>query len=222
MNEVGYIENYFKKIQNNLKQNYKPIVVIILVILSVASLTQFYFYNKNNEILKNSIEFNLAKSSNSQNNFKVIIDKLSQEKGFYGVLATLEKINIKLKEGDIITVNEEYLRLLEQSKLSKLYKGAIATHGAYSFLNIINKNNEIEITTLINNFLSYIDPSLLSYEGFKLEILYLLSVIKQDNNKDILVNDEALKLYKQIQENDKISSSLKERVKQIHEYQKYK
>ena len=31
-----------------------------------------------------------------------------------------------------------------------------------------------------------------------------------------------LELYKQIQENEKISSSLKERVKKIHEYQKYK
>ena len=137
-------------------------------------------------------------------------------------MAKLDKINIKLKDGNIVSVSENYLNLLNQSKLNKLFKSAIATHAAYSFLNIIDKGNQTAVIELINNFLSYIDPNLETYTGFKLEILYLLSVIKQDNNNNDLINNEVLKIYKQIQENEKISSSLKERVKKIHEYQKYK
>ena len=95
--------------------------------------------------------------------------------------------------------------------------------GDYTFAtNDFTRNNEKEITIIINNFLTYIDTNISSYLGFKLEILYLLSVIKQDMNDDLLINDETQNLYKQIQENDKISTSLKERVNKIHEYQKYK
>ena len=63
------------------------------------------------------------------------------------------------------------------------------------FLNIIDKNNEVEITILINNFLSYINPNLESYIGFKLEILYLLSVIEQETKADQLIDEKTLKLY---------------------------
>ena len=86
----------------------------------------------------------------------------------------------------------------------------------------INNENNIDIPEKINNFLLFIDPSLDLYNGFKLEILYLLSIIEQDKNAETQFNEETKKLYKAIQENDKISSSLKERVKKIHEYQKYK
>ena len=216
------IENFFKKIQNNFKKNFKIILIFVAIIISTFLLTQVFFYNKNNQILKTSIKFNLAKSYNSQSNFQEIINELSQEKNFYGVLATLEKINIHIKAGEINLVNKNYLKLLDQSKLTALYKSAIATHGAYSLLNLINNNNETEVTKFINNLLSYIDPNLPLYAGFKLEILYLLSVVHHDNNNNKVINNEMQKLYQQIQENDKISSSLKERVKKIHEYQKYK
>ena len=222
MNEVIYKRNYFKKIQNILKQNFKIIVILFVAILTAFLVFQLYFSYKNNQILKTSIQYNIAKSNSSQNDFQEIITQLSQEKNFFGILATLDKINIKLKEKDYNSVNVNYLNLLNKSKLNILFKSAVATHAAYSFLNIIDKNNEAEITSLINNFLSYIDPNLESYIGFKFEILYLLSVIEQENNDDQLIYDESLELYKQIQENEKISSSLKERVKKIHEYQKYK
>ena len=89
-------------------------------------------------------------------------------------------------------------------------------------LNKINKNNFIEINKFIDNLLHYIDSNIDSYMGYKLEILFLLSIMKQDYNSDLLIKDEVINLYNQIQDNDKISSSLKERVKNIHEFQKYK
>ena len=51
------------------------------------------------------------------------------------------------------------------------------------------------------------------------EISYLIAVINNDQNLNF---DEINFLYKQIQVNDKISSSIKERIKKIHEFQKYK
>ena len=86
----------------------------------------------------------------------------------------------------------------------------------------INKDNEKDIVIKVNNFLSFIDSSLEFYEGFILEIQYLLSIIKQDNNNDSLIYDETQKLYQEIIDNDKVSALLKERVKTIHESQKYK
>ena len=222
MDEVKKKENYFIIFQNYLKKNYKFFIYSFIIFISFVLVTQFYFYYKNNQILKASIQYDLINSNNSKNDLIEIIDQLSKEKNFYGILATLEEININLIKGDIISVEKSYLNLLNQSKLKKLYKSAIAVHGSYNLLNIIDRNNKKEITNLINNFLTYIDINKSSYLGFKLEILYLLSVIKQDMNNDLLINDETKNLYKQIQENDKISTSLKERVNKIHEYQKYK
>ena len=222
MDEVKHKENYFKIFQKYLKKNYKFIIFLIVLFLSFILVTQFYFYYKNNQVLNSSIQYNLINSNNSKTDLIDIIDQLSNEKNFYGTLATLEKIKIKISEGDIISAKENYLNLLNESKLNKLYKSAIATHASYNFLNIIDRNNEKNIIILINNFLTHIDTNISSYVGFKLEILYLLSVIKQDMNNDFSINDETQNLYKEIQENDKISSSLKERVNKINEYQKYK
>ena len=58
--------------------------------------------------------------------------------------------------------------------------------------------------------------------GFRLEILYLLSIIEQDIADKVNVSEQTEVIYQQIQENDKISTSLKQRVKKIHEFQKYK
>ena len=212
----------FKIFQDYLKKNYKFIIFSIVLFISLILVTQLYFYYKNSQILKASIQYNVFNLNNSKADLIDIIDQLSKEKNFYGILATLEKINIKLSEGDIISVKENYHNLLKQSKLNKLYKSAIATHASYNLLNIIDRINKKEITIIINNFLTYIDTDISSYLGFKLEILYLLSVIKQDMNDEPLINDETQNLYKQIQESDKISTSLKERVNKIHEYQKYK
>ena len=133
----------------------------------------------------------------------------------------MELINIKLNNDEIDSSNDDYLRLLNQKNLNSVYVSAIATHASYSFLDKINKYNEIDIAEKVNNFLTFIDSSLEFYEGFVLEIRYLLSIINQDYNNDSFIYDETQKIYKNIMDNDKVSASLKERVKTIHESQKY-
>ena len=214
MNEILGKESYFNKIQSILKQNYKILIIIVALILFFFGILQFYFLYQNNYILKTSIQYDLAKSSSSNNNLIDVFEKLSLEKNFYGVLATLEKIQIKLKSNDINSANEDYLNLLNRKNFSKLYKAAIAVHGSYSFLNQLNIldntssiNNNIDIPKKINNFLLFIDPSLDLYNGFKLEILYLLSIAEQDKNGETEFDNETKKLYKAIQENDKCETA---------------
>jgi len=222
MNDTIKKINFFDSSQKFIKNYYKRILILVAILLAFFLIFQIYVVYTNKQILKTSIEFNLAQSSNSPSDFQEQMNRLSSQKNFYGVLATLETIKIKLNKDDINSSNDDYLKLLNQKNLNSIYISAIATHASYSFLDKINKANEKDIVIKVNNFLSFIDSSLEFYEGFILEIQYLLSIIKQDNNNDSLIYDETQKLYQEIIDNDKVSSLLKERVKIIHESQKYK
>lgn len=222
MNDTIKKINFFDSSQKFIKNYYKRILILVAILLAFFLIFQIYVVYTNKQILKTSIEFNLARSSNSPSDFQEQMNRLSSQKNFYGVLATLETIKIKLNKDDINSSNDDYLKLLNQKNLNSIYISAIATHASYSFLDKINKANEKDIVIKVNNFLSFIDSSLEFYEGFILEIQYLLSIIKQDNNNDSLIYDETQKLYQEIIDNDKVSALLKERVKTIHESQKYK
>ena len=81
----------------------------------------------------------------------------------------------------------------------------------------------MNLVSTINNFINYINDSLNSYKGIKLELKYLLAIAEQDQNtisqqNNLNTND----LYKLIMESTDISSSIKERVNKIHEFQIYK
>ena len=74
----------------------------------------------------------------------------------------------------------------------------------------------------INNLSSYVDETLISFEGNKLEIDFLLLITEMEFVNDKKITDEIQKIYEIIQVNDNISPSIKERVKYIHEFYKYK
>ena len=135
----------------------------------------------------------------------------------------MEIIKIDLENKNIDMAYSGYIDLFKNNKLDNLYQSAIAIHGSYSFLNTIENFKKIsnesknDLTIKINNLLSYVDNKIISYEGPRLEILFLLSVFNTES-----IDEESQTLFDQIQANDKISSSIKERVKKIHEFQKYK
>ena len=228
MNSTIEKTSIINKVQNSLKENYRLILIIVVLIIAGMASFQFYLINEKNKIFKSSIIFNIAKINKDSLSFEKQILDLSKENNFYGILATLENIKIKLEKNNIDAAYLDYLSLIESKKLNKLYKSAIALNGSYSLLNKINlvdihslenKNKIIDIISKINNLVSYIDDSIDSYVGYKIEISYLIAVINNDQNLNF---DEINFLYKQIQVNDKISSSIKERIKKIHEFQKYK
>ena len=222
MSEIIHQETFFNRVQSFFKINYKFIFIFIALILIIAFSTQYYFYYKNNQILKISINYNLLKSKMPSDDIKDALENLTKNKNFYAILSNLEIIKINLKGNDIISAKKNTLKLLNDSKLSSIYKTAIATNISYNFIDLVSKKNQDEIIDFINKLLSYIDETLESYQGYKIEIQYLLSLIEYEGNNNFSISLKSQELFKLIQENDKISSLIKERVKKIHEFQKYK
>ena len=105
---------------------------------------------------------------------------------------------------NILSANEE----LNKRNIDNIYKTLLAIHASYNLLGKVDSKNIISL-------LSYVDISLESFIGYRLEILYLLSLTQ---NNIIKTNN----LYDEIINNDKISSSIKERVKKINGFKKYK
>ena len=98
--------------------------------------------------------------------------------------------------------------VLNKNNLGNIYRTLIAIHASYNLIDKIDHNK-------LTNLLSYVDKSLDSFVGYHFEILYLLS-LTQGNI------EESMSLYLQIIENEKIPSSIKERVDKINEFEKYK
>ena len=222
MNEITNSLNFFNKLKKIIQLNFKYLIFIFVSFIIIFSLYQFYLYFENNKILKISSKYNEAKSLQSGNKFDLLLDEISKEKNFYGLLANLE-LSKKLVSENPEIAYESYLQILEKNNLNNIYKSAIAIKASYELLNTIDKNinSSLKVEKNITNLLTYVDSALNSYFGYKLEILYLLSIVNQDDQKTSL-SDVSINLFNQIQENQDISTYLKERVKSIHEFQKNK
>ena len=211
---------------NQIKEKYKIIIGIILFIFLLVIIIQVYFYYNNKKILDTSIIYNETKSDFKNNEFISLLDEISKEKNFYGVLAKIDKINLKLSNNELDSAYQDYITLLNQSNLANLYKSTISIQASYNFLRLLseesNMNKLSEFKTKINKLLSFVDPSIDSFNGFNLEILYLLSILEQDFSNSLSLSNESQDLYQQIQEGDRISAFIKERVKKINDFQKYK
>ena len=231
MNELVDNNNFFSKALNALKARYKLVIILITTLIIFYGILQLYFISQKNKILSASINFNNTFSNKLDDNFQENINSLSLEKNFFGILALLEKIKIDISKDNLDSANKTYLMLMEKNDISDLYKTAIAIHGSYLFLDQINplrevstklNLDELKIIKFIDNLLLFVDPSFESYDGLKLEILYLLSIVKQVNEGELTISEESKNLYESIIENTKIPSSIKERIKKIHEFKTYK
>ena len=208
MNNTASKVNLFSVIQNLIKQNVKAIIFFVVVIMIVIAGLQIYFFYKNKKILELSILYNDAKFSNSQMDFIEHMNEIAKTKSFYGLFASLGLINNKINNNKYNESYDDYIKLLNNKNIDNLYKTLLAVHGSY---NLLDKINNEKIVKLI----SYIDESLDSFTGYRLELLFLLSIKQGNINK-------TNSLYKQIIEDDSISLSIKERVKKINEFEKYK
>ena len=227
MNEAVTKISIFNKIQDSIKKNYKLVISLIVISIISLGIIQYYFIYKNKQVLKSSIDYNNLKSNNFDSSFNETIKKVLSQKNFYSILLSLENIPNEINDGEINFAYQNYLDLLNDKKIKDLYKSAIAIHGSYIFLNEIDvKNNDQdsynELSKKIENLLSYVNPSLKSYIGFKLEILFLLSVVDQDLSGNKLISDNTVNLYKQIIDNNDISTLIKDRIQKVYDFQKYK
>ena len=76
MNEIINKFSYFLKNQIFISKNFKFITSLMVIVILFFAGYQLYLYNKNQHILKNSIQFNTAINNKSTDEFNVIINKL--------------------------------------------------------------------------------------------------------------------------------------------------
>jgi len=222
-NTITPQNNYFALISRYIKNNYKIILGIFIAIFVLFISYQYYSYIILKNIHKNSITYFDAKDLEHDHDFYKSMEKLYSNNDFYSVVSTLEIININIENKNFSLAEKLYLELLNDKNLQPVYIAAIASHASYTFLNVQFNNPNINLLSNINNFIDYINDNLNSYKGIKLELKYLLAIIKQDqNNNSQQNNSNTINLYKLIMESKDISSSIKERVNKIHEFQIYK
>ena len=207
MNKITSKANFFSLILSSIKQNVKVIIFFVLIFVLVIAGLQIYFFNKNKKILELSIAYNDSKYSNSQMEFIEHMNEIAETRSFYGLLASLELINNKIINNQYNESYEDYLKLLNNKNIDNLYKALLAVHGSYNLFDKISNEK-------IDKLLTYIDESIDSFIGYRLELLFLLSVNNGNINK---INS----LYEEIIKDDRISLSIKERVKKINEFEKY-
>ena len=207
MNKVNTKISFFSNIQNMIKENIKIIIYFVIFIVIIFAGYQIYFINKDNKIRELSVFYFDAKKSESQLEFIEDMNFIAKDKSFYGLIASMEIINKNIENKNYNDSFNEYLILLNSKNVDNLYKTLLAINASYSLLDKIDSKK-------IYDLLSYVDETFESFEGYHLEILYLLSLTQGDIKK-------TNSLYNEINSNDKISSSIKERVKKINGFEKY-
>ena len=200
------INSFFKIIFKNIKSNIKLIIYVVLFLIVSIVIYQIYIFQNNKKILELSILYDQAKSNIDSVEFDKNMNAIAKENGFYGMLAALELIKDKFNNKDYKEAYVDYINLLDKNDISSTYRSIIALHGSYNLLDNVS-NDKIE------KLLSYIDGSEESFVGYQYEILFLLSI--RDNNKQKNI------LYNQILEHEKISTTIKNRVQKIYEFEKY-
>ena len=137
MSDNNLKSNYILLIQNFIKKNLFFLSIFIILLILLFSGFQLYKYYTNKQILKSSIIFNELK--NSQLDFNKM-SKLSNEKNFYGLLASFELINNQINNKNYMQAYDSYIKLLKNKNIDNLYISLISIHSSYNLLDKIDFN----------------------------------------------------------------------------------
>ena len=210
--------NFLKVISNFAKDNLKTIIISLLIIFLIFLIYQGYSFYEKNKLNKLSISYFENKDIEDELTQISELNSISKENSFYSLLSKLELINKHIEKNEFDKSIELYNEILSSKDLDSNYIAVIAIKGAYQLVDIAIKNNNNEYINVINKFISLIDDNLDNYQGNKNELLYLTSILSLNDDSSYKNNSELLSLYENIISNDNISSSIKERVKKIHEF----
>ena len=213
--------NLFKNIRNIINNNYKKILIILVLILISFIAFQIYNYFKIQEIKKSSIIFFNSIENNKDD--LTNLESLINNNNFFSVLSKLKLIQKNNLNKNFSYSNELYKELIFSSNLDPLYKSSIAANAAYTMINASYEESTSNYFEDLSIYINIIDDELNSYFSIKKELEYLLIVTQIDlNNLEYINNSNALDKYNEIFNSSLVSASTKERVKKIHEFQLYK
>jgi len=210
--------NFLKVISNFAKDNLKTIIISLLIIFLIFVIYQGYSYYEKNKLNKLSISYFENKDIEDELTQISELNSISKENSFYSILSKLELINKHIEKNEFDKSIELYNEILSSKDLDSNYIAVIAIKGAYQLIDIAIEYNNNEYINVINKFISLIDDNLDNYQGNKNELLYLASILSLNDDSSYKNNSELLSLYENIISNDNISSTIKERVKKIHEF----
>ena len=221
MNEDNKNNSSLKKIQNFIFKNYIQLIISFVILLIIFIGFQTYNYFKIKDIKNSSISF-FNITQDDQNDL-TNLENLIKEENIFSVLSKLKLIEQNIKKNNFGYVNELYKEIIFKSDLDILYKSAIAANASYTFINAsYYKKSDIYFND-ISIYIDNISDELENYFSIKKELEYLLIVTEIDlNSSEYRNNTEVLDKYNEIFNSSLVSTSIKERVKKIHEFQLYK
>ena len=221
MNEENKDNKLFKKIQNFIFSNYKQIIISFVILIILFICFQTYNYFKVKEIKNSSISFFdiIQDDRNDLSN----LENLINDDNIFSTLSKLKLIQTNNKNKNYSYSNELYKELLSSSNLDDLYKSSIAANASYTMINASYEEKTNNYLNDISSYINSISDELDGYFSIKKELEYLLIVSEIDLNKSEYTNNsKALDKYNEIFNSSLVSTSIKERVKKIHEFQLYK
>ena len=221
MSEENKKNNFFKNIQKLIIANYRQILISLVILLILFIGYQTYNYFKIQEIKKSSISF-FDTIQNNQENLSNL-ENLINDDNIFSVLSKLKLIQQNIQNNNYGYVNELYKEIIFSSDLNQLYKSAIAANASYTFIDAsYYKKSDIYLND-ISIYIDNINDDIEGYFSIKKELEYLLIITEIDLNKSEYRNSStALDKYNEIFNSSSVSTSVKERVKKIHEFQLYK
>ena len=221
MSEENKNYSLFKSIQNFIFTNYIQITISTVILLILFIGYQTYNFFKIQDIKKSSIIFFdiIRENQDDLSSLENLIDKDN-------IFSNLSKIKLIQKNNEnknFSYSNELYKELLTSPNLEDVYKSSIAANASYIMINASYEENTNNYLDDISTYINYISDLSDGYFSIKKELEYLLIVTQIDLNKSEYNNSsKALDKYNEIFNSSLVSTSIKERVKKIHEYQLYK
>ena len=222
MNQNNIQNNIFKKIQLFLSNNLRNIIIVMSLLVIIFISYQTYNYLTIRDLKKTSIIF-FNSIDESKNIFDQNYQLLSKNGNIYSTLSNLKLIQQSNFEKNYQTSSQLYKDLIQSNLNNKLYKSSIAIHASFTLIDASYDTNTKIFLNDIEFFINNIDDDLENYLSIKKELEYLLFITELDlDNINYKNNIRALELYNEINDSELISSSVKERVKKIHEFHLFK
>ena len=221
MSEENKNKSLFRKVQNLIFTNYIQIIISLFILLILFIGYQTYNYFKVQDIKNSSISFFdiIQENQDHLSNLENLID----DDNIFSILSKLKLIQKNNENKNFSYSNELYKELIFSSNLEDLYKTSIAANASYTMINASFEENTNNYLNDISNYINNISDDLDGYFSIKKELEYLLIITEIDLNKSEYSNSSiALDKYNEIFNSSLVSTSIKERVIKIHEFQLYK
>ena len=210
-----------KNIQTFISNNLRYLLLIISLILIFFISFQTYSYLQTRQLKNTSIQF----FDTIENNDLILenINDLKNDDNFYSILSKLTLIQKYNQDKNYKSSNELYKNIISSNELDEIYISSLCAQASYTLINASYFENTDNYFNDISFYISKISDDLQNYFSIKKELEYLLMVTQLDiNNLDYKNNKKVIDFFNTINNSNIISSSVKDRVKKIHDFQIYK